>query len=88
MDALKAELEDKIDKARKLIQFLNSKDTKYLVDVGIKDRTMVIMQANRILAKQRLTKMVELKLQGMVKKNYNFRKIFDVVEGTNRLFAI
>ena len=55
IDALKVELEDKPDKARKLIQFPNNKDTKYLADTGIKDRTMVIMQANRILAKQRMT---------------------------------
>ena len=88
MDALKEELEDKTDKARKLIQFLNNKDTKYLGDAGIKDRTMVIMQANMILAKHRLMEMAELKLQGMTKTNYNFRKIFDVVEGTYRLFTI
>jgi hypothetical protein len=72
-------LEGKPEKASDLIKFLNSRSKEELKDINIEDRTSLIMDAKKVLAKRKLMQNTKHKVHELTGEIVAFKKKFSEV---------
>jgi len=79
VDIITKEIDDKPFKCQQLIIWLKSKSPTELLQNGLRDRTIMIMQANSVVAKYRLTEAARYQGAEMTNKvvafKYTFKKV-------------
>jgi hypothetical protein len=70
------ELENKPDLANEIIKFLNNMTKEQLKDLNVTDRTNIVIDAKKVLAKRRLMQNVENILHEMTWEVASFKRIF------------
>jgi hypothetical protein len=72
-------LSGKPEEAKELIKFLNSRYKDQLKTLSINDRTILVMEANKVLSKMHLLQNTERKVHELARGISSFKRIFKEV---------